>query len=178
MKIIKGEASEIEEQAARQIKDIVRAKPDAAIALAAGRDVKGLYKRLGEMCAAGEVSLKNARILAVTEFSERHDCENFLREQLCAADVSEENCFFPDAAAPEEYDRLIKSLDGLDLAVLGIGQKGEHKTDSFVMCRHRVIGFIRFCSGDFMGNATGSADTLTKSFHKNIFVFHIKKLIL
>ena len=122
LKIIKGEASEIEEQAARQIKDIVCAKPDAAIALAAGRDVKGLYKRLGEMCAAGEVSLKNARILAVTEFSERHDCENFLREQLCAADVSEENCFFPDAAAPEEYDRLIESLGGLDLAVLGIGQ--------------------------------------------------------
>ena len=122
LKIIKGEASEIEEQAARQIKDIVRAKPDAAIALAAGRDVKGLYKRFGEMCAAGEVSLKNARILAVTEFSERHDCENFLREQLCAADVSEENCFFPDAGAPEEYDRLIESLGGLDLAVLGIGQ--------------------------------------------------------
>ena len=58
----------------------------------------------------------------MTEFSERHDCENFLREQLCAADVSEENCFFPDAAAPEEYDRLIESLGGLDLAVLGIGQ--------------------------------------------------------
>lgn len=123
MKIIKGEASEIEEQAARQIKDIVRAKPDAAIALAAGRDVKGLYKRLGEMCAAGEVSLKNARILAVTEFSERHDCENFLREHLLrAADISEENRFFPDAGAPEEYDRLIESLGRLDLAVLGIGQ--------------------------------------------------------
>ena len=91
LKIIKGEAFEIEEQAARQIKDIVCAKPDAVIALAAGRDVKGLYKRLGEMCAAGEVSLKNARILAVTEFS-------------------------------EEYDRLIESLGGLDLAVLGIGQ--------------------------------------------------------
>lgn len=123
MKIIKGEAFEIEEQAARQIKDIVCAKPDAVIALAAGRNMKGLYKRLGEMCAAGEVSLKNARILAVTEFSERHDCENFLREHLLrAADVSEENCFFPGTAAPEEYDRLIESLGGLDLAVLGIGQ--------------------------------------------------------
>ncbi len=123
LKIIKGEASEIEEQAARQIKNIISAKPDAVIALAAGRDMKGLYKRLGEMCAAGEVSLKNARILAVTEFSERHDCENFLREHLLrAADISEENCFFPDAAAPEEYDRLIESLGGLDLAVLGIGQ--------------------------------------------------------
>lgn len=123
LKIIKGEAFEIEEQAARQIKDIVRAKPDAVIALAAGRDMKRLYKRLGEMCAAGEVSLKNARILAVTEFSERHDCENFLREHLLrAADISEENCFFPDAAAPEECDRLIESLGGLDLAVLGIGQ--------------------------------------------------------
>ena len=123
LKIIKGEASEIEEQAARQIKDIVGAKPDAVIALAAGRDMMGLYKRLGEMSAAGEVSLKNARILAVTEFSERHDCENFLREHLLrAADVSEENCFFPDAGAPEEYDRLIGSLGGLDLAVLGIGQ--------------------------------------------------------
>ena len=123
MKIIKGEAFEIEEQAARQIKDIVCAKPDAVIALAAGRDMKGLYKRLGEMCAAGEISLKNARILAVTEFSERHDCENFLREQLLrTADISGENCFFPDAAAPEEYDRLIESFGGLDLAVLGIGQ--------------------------------------------------------
>ena len=123
LKIIKGEASEIEEQAARQIKDIVCAKPDAVIAFAAGRDVKGLYKRLGEMCAAGEISLKNARILAVTEFSERHDCENFLREQLLrTADISGENCFFPDAGAPEEYDRLIESFGGLDLAVLGIGQ--------------------------------------------------------
>ena len=123
LKIIKGEAFEIEEQAARQIKDIVCAKPDAVIALAAGRDMKGLYKRLGEMCAACEISLKNARILAVTEFSERHDCENFLREQLLrTADISGENCFFPDAGAPEEYDRLIERLGGLDLAVLGIGQ--------------------------------------------------------
>lgn len=123
LKIIKGEAFEIEEQAARQIKDIVCAKPDAVIALAAGRDMKGLYKRLGEMCAAAEISLKNARILAVTEFSGRHDCENFLREQLLrTADISGENCFFPDAGAPEEYDRLIESFGGLDLAVLGIGQ--------------------------------------------------------
>ena len=123
LKIIKGEASEIEEQAARQIKDIVSVKPDAVIALAAGRGMKGLYKRLGEMCAAGEASLKNARILAVTEFSGRHDCENFLREQLLrTADISGENCFFPDAGAPEEYDRQIESLGGLDLAVLGIGQ--------------------------------------------------------
>ena len=123
LKIIKGEASEIEEQAAQRIKDIVCAKPDAVIALAAGRDMMGLYKRLGEMCAAGEVSLKNARILAVTEFSERHDCENFLREYLqSAAGASEDNCFFPDAEAPEEYDRLIERLGGLDLAVLGIGQ--------------------------------------------------------
>ena len=104
LKIIKGEASKIEEQAARQIKDIISAKPDAVIALAAGRDMKGLYKRLGEMCAAGELNLKNARILAATEFSGRHDCENFLREYLLrAADV-------------------IESLGGLDLAVLGIGQ--------------------------------------------------------
>lgn len=123
MKIIKGEASKIEEQAARQIKDIISAKPDAVIALAAGRDMKGLYKRLGEMCAAGEVSLKNARIFAVAEFSGRHDCADFLREHLLrAADVSEENCFFPDAEAPEEYDRLIERLGGLDLGVLGIGQ--------------------------------------------------------
>ena len=123
LKIIKGEASEIEEQAARQIKDIISAKPDAVIALAAGRDMKGLYKRLGEMFAAGELSLKNVRILAVTEFSGRHDCENFLKEQLLrAADISEENCFFPDAEAPEEYDRLIERLGGLDFAVLGIGQ--------------------------------------------------------
>ena len=123
LKIIKGEASKIKEQAARQIKDTVGAKPDAVIALAAGRDMMGLYKRLGEMCAAGELSLKNACILAVTEFSERHDCENFLREQLLrAADISGENCFFPDSGAPEEYDRLIESLGGLDLAVLGIGQ--------------------------------------------------------
>ena len=123
LKIIKGEASKIEEQAARQIKDIISAKPDAVIALAAGRDMKGLYKRLGEMCAASEVSLKNARIFAVAEFSGRHDCADFLREHLLrAADISEENCFFPDAEAPEEYDRLIERLGGLDFAVLGIGQ--------------------------------------------------------
>lgn len=123
LKIIKGETSEIEKQAAEKIKNIVCEKPDAVIALAAGRDMTGLYKQLGEMCAAGELSLKNARILAVTEFSGRHDCENFLKEKLLhAADISDENCFFPDTDAPEEYDRLIESLGGIDLAVLGIGQ--------------------------------------------------------
>ena len=125
MKIIIGDIPEIEEKAALQIRGILEAKPDAVIALAAGKTMTGLYKRLGDMCAAGEISFRKARLLAVAEFVGKREksCRRFIEDSLLRhTDALPENSFWPDPERPEGYEELIASLGGLDLAVLGIGQ--------------------------------------------------------
>jgi glucosamine-6-phosphate deaminase len=70
--------------------------------------------------------MKEARVLCVTELcgaEEVKTCRHALTEGLIErTDLRPENCFFPDPDAPEEYDRLIDALGGIDLAVLGIGE--------------------------------------------------------
>ena len=76
--------------------------------------------------AGQAVSLQNARILCVTELcgvEESKTCRHTLTEGLLdKTDADPANCFFPDPDAPEAYDRLIETLGGIDLAILGIGE--------------------------------------------------------
>ena len=96
------------------------------LALACGETMKPLWARLCALCEEGVLSLRDVRILCVTELigvEEDKSCCHALTEGLLKkTDVKPENCFFPDPNAPEDYERLIKSLGGIDLAVLGIGE--------------------------------------------------------
>ena len=101
-------------------------KPDSVLALACGETMKPLWARLADLCKEGKLSLRDVRILCVSELcgvEETKSCRHALTEGLLRkSDAKPENCFFPDPDAPEAYDRLIRELGGVDLAVLGLGE--------------------------------------------------------
>jgi glucosamine-6-phosphate deaminase len=111
--------------AAEEIRGLLREKPDAVLALAAGRSTRGVYAELARLSAAGELSLKKARVFAVTEFEDcpgelscRRELETALLE---GTDLDPANCRFLSAETAEDYDAAIAAAGGLDLAVLGLG---------------------------------------------------------
>ena len=114
------------EAAASIIASQLAAKPESVLALACGETMLPVWDALAARCSAGELSLKRARVLCVTEFcgaEESKTCRHALTDELFGrTDADPVNCFFPDPDAPEAYDALIESLGGIDLAVLGIGE--------------------------------------------------------
>jgi glucosamine-6-phosphate deaminase len=115
-------------EAAQRIRLLLAEKPEAALALAAGRTMTPLFAELARLCAAGELSLKEARLFAVTEFEdcpEALSCRGQLRRELLEkTDLSPENCRFLSAETAEDYEEAIRAAGGLDLAVLGLGDNG------------------------------------------------------
>ena len=105
---------------------VMNGRPDSVLALACGETMKPLWARLAGLFKEGKLSLKDVRILCVSELcgvEKAKSCRHALTEGLLKkSDVKPENCFFPDPDAPDAYDRLIKTLGGIDLAVLGIGE--------------------------------------------------------
>lgn len=122
MKTIVCEKEDCCRQAADQIAALIAEKPAAVLALACGRSMQPLFVELAKRCAAGELSLRDARVFAVTEFEacpEELSCRAELeRELLARTDLRKENCFFPEG---EDYEARIAEAGGLDLAVLGLG---------------------------------------------------------
>lgn len=118
---------ELVEAAADRIwEQVMNGRRDSVLALACGETMKPLWARLVEFVEEGKLSLRDARILCVTELvgvEEQKTCRHALTEGLLGrTDADPANCFFPDPNAPEDYDRLIETLGGIDLAVLGIGE--------------------------------------------------------
>ena len=114
--------NDLVEIAAKTIQNQLSKKPDSVLALACGETMKPLWAALAELRTA----MKDARVLCVTELcgvEESKTCRHALTEGLLRkTDIKPENCFFPDADAPDDFDRLIESLGGIALAVLGIGE--------------------------------------------------------
>ena len=128
MKTIVCEKEECCRRAADQIQNLLQKKPTAVLALACGRSMQPLFEELAKRCAAGELSLKEARVFALTEYE---DCPKELRcrselerELLARTDLRPENCCFPEDGDGEAYEARIAAVDGLDLAVLGLGDNG------------------------------------------------------
>lgn len=114
--------AELVKIAAKTIQNQLNQKPDSVLALACGETMKPLWAALAEL----KPVMSDARVLCVTELcgvEEAKTCRHALTEGLLRkTDIKPANCFFPDPDAPEDYDRLIESLGGIDLAVLGIGE--------------------------------------------------------
>lgn len=111
-------------EAAQQIRALLESKPDAVLALAAGRTTAPLYEELARLCAAGELSLRKARVFAVAEFENcraEQSCRHALERALGWTDLDPANCHFLSAETAEGYDAAIAAAGGLDLAVLGLG---------------------------------------------------------
>lgn len=110
--------------AAEEICGLLKEKPNAVLALAAGRSTRPLYQELGRLCDAGELSLREARVFAVTEFEDcppELNCRRDLETALEGTDLDPDNCRFLDRETAQDYDAAIAAAGGLDLAVLGLG---------------------------------------------------------
>lgn len=126
MKTIICEKNEAVEKAAAALCGLLEEKPDAVLAFACGQTMRPLWARLRQLCAEGALSLREARILCVTEFCgvpASLRCRSALTQGLLlGTDAREERCFFPDPDAPEKTDALLDALGGIDLALLGLGE--------------------------------------------------------
>ena len=125
MKTIVSEKQQSLQQAADQICQLLAEKPGAVLAFSAGRTMTALFAVLAERCAAGELSLKEASLFAVTEFEdapeERTARFQITKELVERTDLPLENCRFLSPEAAEGYDAAIAAAGGLDMAVLGLG---------------------------------------------------------
>lgn len=126
MKTIISDENEIISKAAELVCSVLRKKSDAVIALVGGRSVEGLYRKLAEICAAGELSFKNARFLGVADYvaapKEKSHSHQIKEKFLAYTDANSDNIYFPQADDCAAYDALVEYLGGIDLAILGLGE--------------------------------------------------------
>ena len=119
MKTVIRETDQMYDAAAEHIRSLLQAKPDAILAVAAGRTMLPLWKRLGD------VSFAKARLFQVAEFigaPEKKTLRRMTEEGLLACtDLKPENCSWLSEETLAGYDAMIDEAGGLDLAILGIG---------------------------------------------------------
>lgn len=114
----------------------IKKKPDSVLGLATGSTPEGMYAKLAEKCAAGEISFKNIKTVNLDEYypiapENGQSYRYFMNKNLFdKVDIDKNNTNVPDGTAPDpdveskRYDALIESLGGIDLQVLGIGRNG------------------------------------------------------
>lgn len=110
--------------AAEQICELLRDKPEANLAICAGRTVEKLFAKLSERCKSGDLSLARARVFTVTEFASpagENSSRRSLERLAAGTDLKLENCVFLSEDSFSGFDDVISAAGGLDLAVLGLG---------------------------------------------------------
>ena len=137
MRIIRADSYEhMSRAAANLIAAQVLLKPDCVLGLATGSSPVGIYRQLVESYNKGELDFSRVHAVNLDEYAgleagHPHSYAYFMREILFRhVNIAPEHTDIPDgmaADAPEEcsrYDRLIRSLGGIDLQLLGIGNNG------------------------------------------------------
>lgn len=125
MKTIISTTEELYSGAADRISELLGKKPDALLAISAGRTMAPLFDELCRRWEKGELSLKEARLFAVTEFEnapEELSCRRAIERGLLErSDLRTENCRFMTAENCAETDEALSAEGGIDLAILGLG---------------------------------------------------------
>lgn len=145
---------EISEIAAGLIAAELYWKPNAVLGLATGSSPVGLYERLIEKYRMGSLDFSHATSVNLDEYrgldSEHpQSYRYFMQEKLFKhINIAPEKTHVPDGSerdadkACRDYDRLIESLGGIDIQLLGIGRNGHigfnEPSDSFVKPTHCV----------------------------------------
>ena len=121
---------------AKVIANVVKANPNAVLGLATGSSPLTTYAELIKMYEAGTLSFKNVKSVNLDEYvglTSDHDQSYayFMRNNLFDhVNIDQANCNIPSGLTddPEaecgNYDKLIASLGGTDLQLLGMGPNG------------------------------------------------------
>lgn len=138
---------EVAAKSSEMVKDVVKSNPWAVLGLATGSSPVGMYTKLADAYKNGEISFKNVKTINLDEYvgigiESDQSYVYFMREQLFSKiDIDLDNTHLPDGLAKdldaecERYNDLIRSVGGIDLQVLGIGNNGHigfnEPSDSF-----------------------------------------------
>lgn len=137
MKIIKArDYREMSRKAANIISAQVILRPQCVLGLCSGATPIGTYQQLVEWYDKGDLDFAGVRAVCLDEYvgvpaGAPHSFRYFLSSCLFdCVNILPQNVFVPDGMAndlPAEcarYDRLIESMGGIDLQLLGLGYNG------------------------------------------------------
>lgn len=130
--IVARDADELAEIAADLFRDRVRARPDLAMAVPAGRTPRRMYARMAALQARAPVDYSTMHVFAVDELCPPAPADGYFWRQIRAeflawAGVNPARCrpFAADAADLDAmcaaYEAAIAAVGGLDLVMLGLG---------------------------------------------------------
>ena len=146
---------EMSAAAAEIVADVMKAKPACVLGLATGSTPVGMYKKLIEKNAAGEIDFSAVTTVNLDEYypiSPENDqsYRYFMNENLFDhVNIDKARTFVPDGrasdpvAACEAYEEIVASVGAADIQVLGIGQNGHigfNEPDSALEVRTHVTG--------------------------------------
>jgi glucosamine-6-phosphate deaminase len=153
---VADERSEAERSVAREIAELVRAKPSAVLGLAAGNTPIGVYAELARLHRAGELDLRCVVTFNLDEYiglasgDPRTFRSRTRSDFLDRVNVAPDNVHFPDvdvsaeasSGACAKYEATIRGAGGIDLLLLGIGRNGHiafNEPGSIRSSRTRVV---------------------------------------
>ncbi|MFH1412506.1 MAG: glucosamine-6-phosphate deaminase [bacterium] len=123
-------------RAADLVMEMINSKPDCVLALPTGRTPLGMYEELVEEFKQGELSFKQVKTFNLDDYvkvPKNHPASfhNYMKKNLFEhVDFKKENIFMLDGTARDlvwecdDYERSVKEVGGIDLAILGIGLNG------------------------------------------------------
>lgn len=113
-------------QAAREVIEQIKKKPQSCLGLPTGRTPQALYRHLIAIAREENVDITGVRFFGLDEYIDVRQESAFktyldkvIYQPLA---IDQENCFSPIMI--DDYDALIKRQGGLDLTILGIGGNG------------------------------------------------------
>ncbi|MBB5174710.1 glucosamine-6-phosphate deaminase [Texcoconibacillus texcoconensis] len=137
MKIMKVDHyEEMSQEAAKLVKEKIKANPKATLGLATGGTPVGMYEQLIKEYKEGSLSFRHVKTINLDEYvgltagdenSYRAYMNNLFFKHI---DIPNESTFLPNGDADdlqkecEYYEETIKSIGGVDLQILGIGGNG------------------------------------------------------
>ena len=130
--LIARDADELAEIAADVFRERVRARPDLAMAVPAGRSPRRMYARMAQLQARAPIDYARMRVFSVDELCPPAPPDGYFWRQVRAeflswANVEAARCrpFAVDAADLDAmcaaYEAAIAEAGGLDLVMLGLG---------------------------------------------------------
>ncbi len=127
---------EMSAAAADIVADVMKANPACVLGLATGSTPVGMYKKLIEKNAAGEIDFSRVTTVNLDEYypiapDNDQSYRYFMNENLFNhVNIDKSKTYVPDgtaadpAAACEAYEEIVASVGAADIQVLGIGQNG------------------------------------------------------
>ena len=116
MKTLVSDRASVLDRAAEAVCALLKAKPDAAVTMAAGRTMLPLWERLGELVCRGELSFSEVRFFQTAEFlnaPEEKTFRHMTEEKLLAVtDLKPEHCFWLSEENLKDCDEEVFVMGG------------------------------------------------------------------